>query len=244
VLPEPDGESPSPTYGAVQVIRRSNEWNGFVSGWAGDPDTEDPAFIEVLVDGESALVTLADLPRPDVAAAFEGLSGSTGFAVSFPLPAEAKEVCVVAVSPDDGSRRPLGCTKLVDAAAAQSDADDSGPSASGPTAAGESVIYGGIDDVAIVPAATTGGTVTVTGWAFDPNDRDRVVDISASTGTVTASAPTGQDNAAAQRIYGIDIKCGFELGLELPPGNHQLTVTAKADDGSTIQIDQQNVFVS
>jgi len=180
VLPERSGRSDSRAMGAVQIIRRSGPTSGFVSGWAGDPDSNDPVFIEVLADGESVAVTRTDLPRPDVAQAFGALSPTTGFAITFTLPAEATEVCVVAVSPDDGRRQPLGCQEL-GAAPDPAEPDDSEssdeerpepPTASGSAANATPVVYGGIDNVSIA-----GTEVTVDGWTFDPNDRDRTISV-------------------------------------------------------------------
>ena len=171
VLPVRGSASESPTYGALQVVRRSDAATGFASGWAGDPDTDDAVFIEVLVDGESASVTQTDLPRADVSAAFDGLRSNTGFAVSFPLPAEASQVCVVAVSPDDGRRQPLGCQEMANTADDAPEPQDGRPTASGSGSAAAPVVYGGIDLVDSSPAG-----ITITGWAFDPNDRDRIID--------------------------------------------------------------------
>lgn len=247
VLPDERGDSPSPTFGTVAVIRRSDERTGFVSGWAGDPDTEDAVFIEVLVDGESAVVTRTDLPRPDVAAAFEGLGSSTGFAVSFPLAADAEEVCVVAVSPDDGARQTLACTRLAPTPGSADDTDiaaDSGrPTASGPSSDATSVVYGGIDDVTLGERTDAGTPVRVAGWSFDPNARDREIAVSATAAGVSESATTGLTNAAAQRIYGVEAKCGFELVLNLPAGNHDLAVQATTSAGAAVEVARQSVIV-
>jgi len=243
VLPEPGPRSDSRTYGAVQVIRRSGETTGFASGWAGDPDTADPAFIDVLVDGESAATIRTELPRPDVASAFSELNDTTGFAVSFPMPAEAAEVCVVAVSPDDGRRQPLGCQQLaaVDSSDTTDPLDEAStgrPTASGPTAAGDAVVYGGIDSVDV---AETGAAIS--GWSFDPNERDRVITIDATASGISASTETGVPNEAAQRIYGVEAACGFELDLELPAGSHSLTVVARTSTGANVSIGEQTIVV-
>jgi hypothetical protein len=240
VLPTAGPRSDSPTYGAVQVIRRSGETTGFVSGWAGDPDTTDAVFIDVLADGQSVATTRTDLPRPDVQAAFEGLGSTTGFAISFPLPAEAVEVCVVAVSPDDGQRQPLGCQQL---GATPTDGESSSraepPTASGTAAETASVVYGGVDNVAV-----EGTTAVIDGWSFDPNERDRTIAVSASAAGVVVTGETGEQNVTAQRIYGIDSACGFKLELGLPAGSHQLEVAAVAANGSTVVIGQQTVVIA
>ena len=64
VLPGETDPSASPTHGAVQVIRRSAATTGFVSGWAGDADTDEAAYVEVLVGGERRALVRSELPRP------------------------------------------------------------------------------------------------------------------------------------------------------------------------------------
>ena len=238
MLPVRGSASESPTYGALQVVRRSDAATGFASGWAGDPDTDDAVFIEVLVDGESASVTQTDLPRADVSAAFDGLRSNTGFAVSFPLPAEASQVCVVAVSPDDGRRQPLGCQEMANTADDAPEPQDGRPTASGSGSAAAPVVYGGIDLVDSSPAG-----ITITGWSFDPNDRDRIMMVQAQAAGIAVSGEAGLANAAVQRIYGIDTSCGFELTLALPAGTHELAVTATASNGRAVEIGQQTVVV-
>ena len=238
VLPVRGSTSESPTYGALQVVRRSDAATGFASGWAGDPDTDDAVFIEVLVDGESASVTQTDLPRADVSAAFDGLRSNTGFAVSFPLPAEALQVCVVAVSPDDGRRQPLGCQEMTNTADDAAEPRDGRPTASGSGSAAAPVVYGGIDLVDSSPAG-----ITISGWSFDPNDRDRIMMVQAQAAGIAVSGEAGLANAAVQRIYGIDTSCGFELTLALPAGTHELAVTATASNGRAVEIGQQTVVV-
>lgn len=239
VLPERGERSASPTYGAVQVIRRSGATTGFVSGWAGDADVDEPAIVEVLVNSESAVLARADLPRPDVASAFSSLRSATGFAVSFPLPPEAATVHVVAVSPDDGYRQPLGSQDLAADTEEAAPEVDGRPTASGPSAGVSNVVYGGIDAMEIIPEG-----VAITGWTFDPNDRDRVIDVQASAAGVQAVGTTGLDNPAAQQIYGVDATCGFELMLELPAGLHDVEVSAIGANGAATVIGLQTVAVA
>ena len=239
VLPERDGNSASRAIGAVQVIRRSSETTGFVSGWAGDPDTDEATYIEVLVDGERAALTRTDLSRPDVTAAFDALSPFSGFAISFPLAADATDVCVDAVSPDDGRRRSLGCQQLTSVVSTPESDRDGRPTARGSANTTAAVVYGGIDNVDVA-----GTTATVAGWSFDPNDRDRVIDVAASAGGVTTDGSTGEPNELAQQVYGVDAACGYELTLDLPSGTHDLTVSATAANGEAVIIGQQTIVVA
>jgi len=239
VLPVRGAPSESLTLGAVQVIRRSGATTGFASGWAGDPDVADAAFIEISVDGVSAALIRTDLPRPDVAAAISGLAPSTGFAVTFPLPAEATRVRVVAVSPDDGRRQPLGFQDLGPTPQDAPDERDGRPTASGSATSTSDVVYGGIDAVVITDAG-----ISIAGWSFDPNDRDRVVAVRAEASGVEIVGETGLANPAARQIYGVDASCGFELLLALPAGLHDLSVTAVGANGGATMIDQRTVAVA
>ena len=238
VLPERSAASDSPTYGALQVVRRSGDTTGFASGWAGDPDTEDAAFIEVLVDGESAATTRTDLPRPDVATAFPVLNSETGFAISFAVPEGSSEVCVVAVSPDDGRRQPLGCQRLGPVVTPGRDDRDGRPTASGSPNDVADIVYGGIDNVTIVPAG-----IEITGWSFDPNDRDRIIEIVAAVGSEVVTGETGLPNEAAQRIYGIEAACGYALNVDLASGTYDVQMAATTTTGRQVPIGQQTVVV-
>jgi hypothetical protein len=238
VLPVRGALSQSPTLGAVQVIRRSGATTGFVSGWAGDPDVEDAAFIEVSVDGVSTAVIQTDLPRPDVAAAFSGFASTTGFAVTFPLPVGAARVHVVAISPDDGRRQPLGFQDLGPTPQDGTDERAGRPTPSGSSTSTSDVVYGGIDAVDITDAG-----IAVAGWSFDPNDRDRVITVRAEAAGFKVVSKTGLVNPGAQEIYGVHASCGFELLLVLPAGLHDLSVTAVGANGGTSMIDQRTVAV-
>jgi len=232
VVPTPGAASESAAHGAVMVVRRSDAATGFVSGWAGDADTDEPVFIEVTVDGEVASTTRTDLPRSDVARAF-GLHPATGFAVSFPLPAGSAEICVEAVSPDDGARTPLGCRRLgpdPDPAVAEASVDDDGrPQASGSPTPAPSVVYGEIDSV-----DTPAGGVVVNGWCFDPNDRSRTITVTASAGDTSARTENDLPSPQIGSRYGTTEPCGFEIELPLASGSHEIVVEADAGGASVI----------
>lgn len=244
VLPVPGGTSSSPAYGALQVVRRSAATTGFVSGWAGDADTDEPAYVEVLVDGESAAAARADLPRADVRRAFGESFAATGFAISFPLPSERAEVCVVAVSPDDGRRVRLGCQELPGPNATGTDpesieeANEARPSASGAASEPSAVVYGGIDRF-----EPTAAGVQVEGWAFDPNDRDRTVTIVVRSADLSATVDADQSHPEAQERYGVALPCGFVAELALAAGDHQVDVVAVRSGGAETTLAQRTVTV-
>jgi len=81
-----------------------------VSGWAIDPDTADPINVDVWVDGAFTAKALANVNRPDVAAAHPAYGPDHGFGATIPLPAGSHDVCVYALNTGSGtSNKALGC---------------------------------------------------------------------------------------------------------------------------------------
>lgn len=115
-----------------------------VSGWAFDPDTLGPVRIHVYADGRIIGDGLADVNRPDIAAAFPGYGAAHGFRITLPIPDGFHEVCAYAINEGSGDRNPLvGCRS---------------------TFIGGSP-YGSVDGV----AGIGGGSISVSGWAIDPD---------------------------------------------------------------------------
>src|SRR6478736_6970316 len=116
-----------------------------VSGWALDPDTTEPIAVHVYVDGVGRAVT-ADLPRPDVGAAF-GKGSAHGFAVTIPATGGSHSVCVYAINTPAGANATLGCR----------------------------TVAVGAPPVGSLEAVTaTASSVTVSGWALDPDTSDSI----------------------------------------------------------------------
>lgn len=239
-LPEPSAASPSPPFGVVEVLRRHEERRGFVSGWAGDVDSIRRPYVEVSVEGIPVGSTRAWLPRPDIATAFPGLGPETGFAVAFPIPSGEIDVCIHLIAADDGQRVPLGCRTL---GAALTPADhqsepttdrpqvtDRAPSDSGP------VVYGRIE--ATVPEP---GTVTVNGWAFDPNQVDQAVDVRVQAGSRSATVTADQASPHITDRFGLGGGAGFASTLELAAGSHTVELISEATgavlDTSAVQVE-------
>ena len=247
VLADPTDPTTVMAHGAVQVIRRSGPTTGFVSGWAGDPDTEAAPYVEVLVGDRAVALVQPDLPRPDVRRAFPELGATSGFAVSFALPETEAEVCVEVVDPEDGRRRSLGCRRLgaspagESAAAPQdsSDADRAGrPTASGEPTDPPDTVWGAVETVELSAAGAA-----VRGWAHAPNTPDAPVEVVATTSSGASMA--GQavlESPAARQRHGIDRPCGFEILLDLPSGEHTIRVQADTASG-TVTLGESNVSI-
>lgn len=68
-------------FGSVDVIANPSTATLTATGWAMDRVTDDPVAVSLYVDGNPVATTLADLPRPDVAAAHPTRTGDHGFEV-------------------------------------------------------------------------------------------------------------------------------------------------------------------
>lgn len=80
-----------------------------VQGWVWDSDAPSPSAVHVYVDGAYAGRTTADAPRPDVAAAVPGASGTTGYAVTVPASPGTHQVCVYAINGPAGVNPQIAC---------------------------------------------------------------------------------------------------------------------------------------
>ncbi|MCE4025684.1 hypothetical protein LXM50_06835 [Microbacterium sp. Au-Mic1] len=119
-----------------------------VTGWALDPDTSDSIDVHVYVNGVGYPST-AKLARPDLAPFFPKLGINHGFDISVPPTVwGAADVCVYGINRGAGTNQLFGCTTVTS--------------------------YGG-SPVGTIDSLTSGpGTVSVRGWAFDPDTKDPI----------------------------------------------------------------------
>ncbi len=166
-----------------------------VQGWALDPDSSDPVRVRVDVDGVPAHVT-ADLPRPDIAAAY-GRGDRHGFTHTRPASPGPHTVCTHALASDPGPSAPLGCRTVV--------VPDRAP-------------VGAVDGV-----SATETTVTVSGWSVDP-DTTSPTDVHVyvdGVGTRLVADLPRPDVAAA---LGLGERHGFSHTATVTPGRHEVCV--------------------
>jgi hypothetical protein len=83
------------TIGNLELISRTGNTVSLF-GWAIDTATAGPARIAVFVDGQLAAFGVAELPRPDVQAAFPAFGSNHGFQADISTSAGGHEVCVAA----------------------------------------------------------------------------------------------------------------------------------------------------
>jgi hypothetical protein len=173
-----------------------------IEGWAIDPDTVNPIRIQVYVDGEYQMSPVADVERPDIAAARPGSGAAHGLDLTLPLASGERDVCLVAKNILSGrpSHVPLGCRTVT-------------------VPATQFLPIGNIDG-----AAVSGTTVTVNGWALDqdlPTEALRVhlyVDGAWKTAT-TADEPRADIGLA---FPGAGNDHGWVVAMTLSSGAHQV----------------------
>jgi hypothetical protein len=114
-----------------------------VQGWAIDADTNGPIDVHVYVDGVYVTAARASGGRPDIAAAYPGMGPFHGFDVTVPAGPGRRQVCVygINVGPSGNGNALLGCRTV---------------SIGNP--------FGNVDGYRTAP-----GTLTVVGWAIDPD---------------------------------------------------------------------------
>jgi hypothetical protein len=194
----PDPTGTAPVGNLEQVV---GERGGLrVRGWVRDPDTSAPIPVSVS-SNQRVIAALADLPRPDVTAAFPGAGPNHGFDVVYPLPPGRHQVCVWADNVGRGTQaRALGCDEVEVLPAGL------------PRGNWESV------------TAPAPGTVRVAGWADDP-DSSGPVEVLVQVGGRFASRERARlVRADVGAALGVGPARGFDWTYPVAPGNQQLCV--------------------
>ena len=127
--------------GRVDVVRRV-PGGVVIGGWALDPDTPQSIAVHLYRNGVYFGV-IADRARPDVAGAFPGWGPNHGFVVTIPALSGHNTICAYGINIARGHNSPLGCF--------------------GVTVAHDPV---GVLDLG---QGTDAATMSVAGWAFDPD---------------------------------------------------------------------------
>lgn len=171
-----------------------------VSGWALDPDTVNSISVVASVDGVTAATGLANQPRPDLLAYFPRYGTKHGYLLRVNVPNGTHNVCITASNFGLGSSTPLGCRPVT----------------------GSNNPVGGLTLASRGP-----GTISVAGWALDPNTTaPSTVRIVVDKGTpVIATADQTTTLAANYAYYGA--QHGFDAALPSSgAGAHTVCVTA------------------
>jgi SpoIID/LytB domain protein len=175
-------------------------------GWALDPS--EPArslAVHVYVDGRGVANVPADRARPDVGAAYPGAGDLHGFSVPLSLSAGRHQVCAFAINVGLGSNKLLRCSSI----------DVLGPNP-----------VGQVDRIA--PSVANDGRFTVQGWAVDPDDPTRPLEVHVYVnGRGYGAYSTGVARDDVVRAYpGTGSAPGYSIGLRLSSGSHQVCIYA------------------
>ncbi len=172
-----------------------------VSGWAIDPNTDDPIPVHVYVDGALAAGLVASNPRPDLVGMFPVNGPNHGFSGVVPLAAGSHQVCVFAINAGPGSNTLMNCRQVV--------------MPTGPP-------IGVVDVVAAGP----GGTLRVSGWSLDPDgDAPTQVHIYIDGNGINTGPATNQRPDIAEAFPGFSPAHGFSFSRSgMSPGQHQVCI--------------------
>ena len=189
-------------FGSLDVVKQSGD--GFlVSGWAIDPDSNDPINVDVYADNTGLKRLVANGSRPDVARAYPGHGLTHGFAAQFAIPEGTHSVCVFAINVGPGSHTLLGCSDV---------SIDFRP-------------FGSFDS-----ARQAGNALRVSGWAIDPDTNDPInVDVYATNATTTKGVrflADGVRSDVAQAFPGRGDKHGFVGLIPLDQGTYNVCAYA------------------
>ncbi|MCR8670424.1 hypothetical protein [Agrococcus sp. HG114] len=168
-----------------------------VAGWAIDPDTAASIDIHAYVNGAWGGSYRADASRPDVGAAYYGYGARHGMALRIPIPVGTSTVCLFGINQGVGANAQLGCREV--------------SNASGPP-------IGNLETATAAP-----GTMSVGGWALDP-DAAEAIDVRITVdGAVAATVRAdGTRNDVARSYPGYSAERGFSAQFAASGGTHQV----------------------
>ncbi|MGY1807353.1 hypothetical protein ACI8AF_08275 [Blastococcus sp. SYSU D00669] len=186
-----------------------DEGQAVLTGWTLDPDTTGPIDVHAYVNGQLGGYGTAGLSRPDVAAAYPGAGDRHGFSIRAFLQPGDNQICLFAINvPTPAVNPSLGCRSL----------------------------HLRVDPIGTVDEVTSGPTsVTVTGWALDPETRSPI-DVKAVVDGVEVVRRTAGDQRpdVAANYPESGPRHGYSFTVPLAPGTHQFCVYAvNVGQGST-----------
>ena len=176
-----------------------------VSGWALDPDTASSIKVHLYV-GSSGTEYTADKARADVGAANPGYGDRHGFAESLTLPVGTSSICAYAINTGPGGHSLLGCKN----ATVPPPAADPGR-----------VPFGNFE-----AAVGTPGTITVSGWAIDPDTAD-AISVHVYVGAVGLAYWANKERADVGAAYpAFGPRHGFVQQITVSPGTYPVCTYA------------------
>ena len=190
----------APPVGVLDTVTASSSGTGTVrvTGWAWDRDTVGQVPIHVYVGAVGHAVTTGGL-RGDVAAAYPGAPGNTGFDVTLPAGIGTQRVCAYAIDVGGVLGNPsLGCRDVVIT----------------------STPRGIFDSVVARP-----GAIDVSGWSVIPGDPSSVAIVSVDGVVQSRLARTVNRPDVQAGIAGVELATGFSGSIEVTGGRHVVCLT-------------------
>lgn len=178
------------------------------TGWALDPDTPNPIDVHVYVDGVWRGSFSAAGSRPDVAAVFPGYGDRHGFSVPLSVSAGDHQVCVFAIQVREGGNPLLRCEQVR-------------------VPGGDP--FGSVDSISV-----SNGSISVSGWAIDPDVPSSIpVHVYVNgVGTAIMADRSRPDVGAVYPLYGP--KHGYSTTVKASKGSNLVCVFAiNQGSGST-----------
>jgi hypothetical protein len=186
---------------SAEEVATSGRFGIRVRGWALDYDTGGPIDVHVYVDGQYATSARADQSRPDIAAAFPGFGIDHGYDVTIPASPGSHSVCVYGINagPGGNGNPALGCrTVKVGTPVGNLEGYNTGP-----------------------------GTVTVVGWALDPDTTGPVSIHVYVDGTYAGQGVANRSRPDVGAAYpGMGNDHGFQISVPISTGTHQVCAFA------------------
>jgi len=210
-----EAATPSDPVGYLDLAVPSGSTGITVQGWAADPDNLALQLtVQTTLDGAPAGSAITAVSRPDVVKAI-GTGPTPGFAMTLAAAPGGHTVCVSAVNVAAGADTSLGCRQVTVPPPVSSTPTGSEIAAHSPVGLLEKV-------------SANGNTVTLTGWAADPDNLTQPLKILAghdgSPATVTSAKVVSRPDIALAQNVGDNQ--GFSVTITLSTGNHLVCAAA------------------
>lgn len=194
-----------------------------VSGWGIDPDDmKQPLYVWVTIDGVGQHI-LGNKPRTDLPRVLPGAGPSQGFSARLSAAPGKREVCVTLANIGLGSHTPLGCRTVEVTTAATA-----------------------VDPIGELESVAAGAnTITVRGWAFEPDNLATSAYVYVSIDGVGSHirADRRRDDIARAHPEAGAYR-GFEAAFSASPGAHRVCVSLhNTGRGSHVQLGCRSVQV-
>jgi hypothetical protein len=200
--------APSAPRGVLDSVTLSGG-NLQFAGWSYDDSaTGNSNPIHVYINGSFATGLTANGSRPDVNAAY-GIGANHGFIGSVQAVSGSNQVCVYALSTVGVGNSQLGCVTVNNTTV--------------PT-------IGYLDSM-----SRSGGTVTVSGWAFDPHASSTSIGVHVYANSVGNAIATNAYRGDVNAAYGISGNHGFSATVNAPSGANVCLYAISASGGASSQ---------